>query len=173
MVWYLIVVAGVILDQLTKLAALNLKPDGTVTVIPGFLYFIYRVNTGAAWSFLAEHDWGIYVLAALSVVASLLFLYLLSRAARTGIKLSFSLIAAGTIGNMLDRVSRGGVIDFVDTHFGSYQFPTFNIADSLLVVGTVLLLIIVISQPHAQLFKPGRPAADPPAAAKGDEQDHA
>ncbi|MDD2213133.1 MAG: signal peptidase II [Oscillospiraceae bacterium] len=173
MVWYLIVAAGVILDQLTKLAAQHLKPDGVVTVIPGFLYFIYRVNTGAAWSFLAEHAWGIYALAALSAVASLLFLYLLSRAAETGVKLALSLITAGTIGNMIDRVWRGGVIDFVDTHFGSYQFPTFNAADSLLVVGTVILLILVMAKPHAQLFKPGRAAAAKHPATEGDEQDHA
>ncbi|MDI9498092.1 MAG: signal peptidase II [Bacillota bacterium] len=144
MVW-IIVVAGIVLDQLTKrLAAATLADGRQIELIPHFLYLTYGENRGAAWSLFAGQDWGIYLLSLISVLAAILFAVWLRRETARPRRVALALILSGTIGNLIDRVAHGYVVDFIDTHFGSYRFPTFNIADSLLVTGMFVLVFILI-----------------------------
>lgn len=145
MVWFLIVIIGLLADQVTKFAAQSyLGEGGDVPVLGDLLHFEYHVNTGAAWSFLADNSWGIYLLSAVSLVACVLFAVALYKATDKRLKLCLSLVLAGTAGNMIDRVFRKGVIDFISLRFGDYHFPIFNVADSLLVVGLILLILMLL-----------------------------
>lgn len=141
--------ALVALDRWSKywvLAHDGLQNGESIEIIPGFFYFTYTFNKGAAWSFLADKSWGIYVLTGISAIAAVLFLIFLIK--RSGwpflMPFSLSLILAGTVGNLIDRFFLQGVVDFLDFHFGSRHFPTFNVADSLIVVGIILLIIMLI-----------------------------
>ena len=118
-----------------------------ISVIDGFFYLVLRKNRGAAWSFLAEPDWGIYLLAGTSLLVTLVLLYLLFRTRHVRLKVYLTIICAGSIGNLIDRIRYGAVTDFLDFHFGSYIFPTFNLADSLIVCGTILLCLLILRDP--------------------------
>lgn len=161
MVWTIIILVGLLLDQVSKLVAQNhLASGGAVSVIGEFFVLEYHVNTGAAWSFLANQTWGIYVLSAISVGACVLFIYWLIKIKDRRVRFCLSLIISGTAGNMIDRIFRGGVIDFLSFRFGQYQFPIFNVADSILVVGIVLLLISLLFTDSKRLLQEDRPNGD-------------
>lgn len=145
MVWILIIAALAVADQLIKSLVIRLLPGDTYkVVIDSFFYLVNRRNTGAAWSFLADQSWGIIVLSILSAIASLVLVVLTLAIRKKRYQAVLSLMAAGAIGNMIDRVRDGGVLDYLDFHFGSYVFPTFNLADICLVVGTILLSLFVL-----------------------------
>ena len=145
MVWILIIAALAVADQLIKSLVIRHLPGDTYKiVIDSFFYLVNRRNTGAAWSFLADQSWGIIVLSILSAIASLVLVVLTLAIRKKRYQAVLSLMAAGAIGNMIDRVRDGGVLDYLDFHFGSYIFPTFNLADICLVVGTILLSLFVL-----------------------------
>lgn len=145
MVWILIIAALATADQLIKSLVVRLLPGDTYhVVIDSFFYLVNRRNTGAAWSFLSDQSWGIVVLSILSALASLVLMILTLVIRKKRYQAVLSLMAAGAIGNLIDRVRDGGVIDYLDFHFGSYVFPTFNLADICLVVGTILLSLFVL-----------------------------
>lgn len=138
--------AGVIigLDQLTKwLAEQYLVYGEPVPVLPLFnLTLAY--NTGAAFSLLAEAGgWQRWLFAGLALVVSVLIIGWLRRLGPeerlTG--LALTLILGGALGNLIDRLYLGYVIDFIDVYYGSYHWPAFNIADSAITVGATLLVI--------------------------------
>jgi signal peptidase II len=112
-----------------------------VTVIDQFFYLSYSRNTGAAWSILEGYQW---ILALISFgVGSLFFYYYLHQYKQLGLyqHLGMSLFLSGTWGNFIDRAFYPeGVIDFLSFHFGDYIFPTFNIADSALTIGVIILI---------------------------------
>jgi len=136
-------------DQATKLlinARVPFDPShshglGSDTeVIPGFFYIIHVGNTGAAWSMFS----GFPVLLALLAVATLgaIFFWRHSLGLRDRFtQFCFGLLCGGIVGNLLDRLLHGHVIDFLDFHFGSYIYPTFNVADSGICVGVILYLL--------------------------------
>lgn len=149
MVWIIIIVLLVGADQLLKqLVMSSLSGQATITVIENFFYIVHRRNTGAAWSFLAEADWGIIVLSVLSGVASLCLLGLTLWMKKARYKAPLALMTAGAIGNLIDRIRFKSVTDFLDFHFGKYIFPTFNLADMCLVAGTILLCWFVLRDPE-------------------------
>lgn len=140
-------------DQWIKLLVLadeGLKNGQKYEVIPGFFNIAYTYNTGAAWSFLADKPWGIHVLTAISAVASLIFIFFVIK--KSGwpffLPFSLSLILAGTAGNLIDRFYLQGVVDYLDFVFGSWHFPTFNLADSLIVIGVIFLAIYLLFFEH-------------------------
>jgi signal peptidase II len=163
MVWVIIIILLSSADQLLKAVIRAEVPmSEQVTVIEGFFFIINRKNTGAAWSFLADQTWGIYVLAAVSAVVTLFMLVLLFRVRLVRLKACLAFICAGSIGNLIDRVAAGGVTDYLDFHFGRYIFPTFNLADMLLVCGTILLGLLIILDPAMMaVLQPGKPVLDP------------
>ncbi len=146
-IYLLLAAALVALDQLSKNWVLGnpvlMAPGGEIQVIPNFFSLRYTFNTGAAFSFLAQQAWGISVLTLISAVAAVVFLVLLL--VKSGwpplLPVSLLMILAGTVGNGIDRYTMGGVVDFLDFYYQNWHFPTFNLADSLITVGVVLLLI--------------------------------
>lgn len=140
-----IIVIGVIIDQLTKhLLDNNLVFHEGVTVINKFFYLRIAYNTGVAWS---KFQGNFVILYLVPIVAVVVFGFLLHRGKLQNMKLyiiGLSLMTAGTIGNYLDRVILKHVIDFLEFHFGSYIYPTFNFADMMLVIGVILFSIDVL-----------------------------
>ncbi len=154
-----IILGGLILDLVSKaIVAANMELGQTVTIIPKFLNFSYTVNTRAAFGsdFGLDKIFGgrgtMIFFIVLTVVAVGFFGFLLFKNHKKGIlyRISFSLIIAGALGNLYDRIFLSGVRDFIQIEyfglelFGSKTFAIFNIADSCVVVGTVLLLVFII-----------------------------
>ncbi len=143
---YLIMAGGVFLvDQMTKTWAIRrLRFGGDYSVIPNFLNFSYAQNTGVAFSFLDNNgDTGRYGLTVVAGVAAVLVLYYFWRVPRFHDRLlgALALLLAGICGNLVDRARLGFVIDWIDVQFGAWHYPTFNVADSAICVGAVLLMI--------------------------------
>ncbi|MGE3465970.1 MAG: signal peptidase II [Pyrinomonadaceae bacterium] len=143
---YLGIAGGVFLiDQSSKAWAVSrLKFGDNMPVISGFLNFAYAQNTGVAFSMLDDHgDAGRWGLSAVAMVAGVLVLYFFWRTPRSDDRIlgSLALLLAGIIGNVVDRIRLGYVIDFIDVQFGSWHYPTFNVADSAIVAGAGLLIL--------------------------------
>ena len=108
-------------------------------IIRGFFYIIHVGNTGAAWSMFSGRSVTLAILAAGTLVAIYLWRHTLGLRQRLS-QVCFGLLCGGIVGNLLDRLVHQHVIDFVDLHFGSYVYPTFNVADSGICVGVILYL---------------------------------
>ncbi|HEY0489739.1 MAG TPA: signal peptidase II, partial [Telluria sp.] len=133
----------VLLDQITKITIERLFVYGEERVVTSFFNLVLAYNRGAAFSFLSnESGWQRYFFTAIGVVAVVFIISQLRKNA--GQRLfcwAMALIMGGAIGNVIDRVAYGHVIDFLDFHFGSLgHFPAFNIADSAICVGAVLFI---------------------------------
>jgi signal peptidase II len=145
--WLPVTVLVVALDQWTKaLVVRHIAYHGVVRLLP-VLDLTLTYNSGAAFSFLAEESgWQRWLFTALALaVAVLITLYLWRLDARRQglLCLALSLIMGGAIGNLIDRLRIGHVVDFVLAHWHGAYFPAFNLADSAITVGAVLLLIDV------------------------------
>jgi signal peptidase II len=144
---YVLIVVLIILDQLFKfLISQNIPFMEVHPVIPGFFSLTNVMNNGGAFSLLAEQKWGIYVLTAISAIVSVVLLIILIRLRGKNynlIRLVLALVTAGTIGNMIDRIRLGSVLDFLMFKFGSYVFPVFNFADMCIVVGSISLALLI------------------------------
>ena len=136
------------LDQIIKFIVTNqVAMNDSIPVISGFFSITYVKNTGGAFSFLAEKTWGIFVLAGISVVVSVLLLIALYRLRVKNvpwIRFALALLVAGTIGNMIDRIRTRYVVDYLMFQFGSYTFPVFNLADICIVCGSILLAVLLL-----------------------------
>ena len=144
--WLLLSALTIVLDQLSKAWALAaLQPPGMPhPVIPGFLNWTLAFNTGAAFSFLAQSGgwqrWFFVVLAIAITATLVVWLYRTPRREwRTALPLA--LIVGGALGNLIDRLHASQVTDFVQVFHGQWYFPTFNLADSAISVGAVLLIL--------------------------------
>lgn len=159
MVWIIIIILLVGADQLLKQLVMQaLSGPASITVIENFFYIVHRRNTGAAWSFLADASWGITILSVLSGLASIVLLVLTLRLKKARYKATLALMTAGAVGNLIDRIRFRSVTDFLDFHFGAYIFPTFNVADMCLVIGTILLSWYVLRDPdQIKSTKPANP----------------
>jgi signal peptidase II len=143
MMWVLLLIVGiVVLDQLTKWwVVASFRMFESVELIPGFLSLTRRFNTGAAWSLL-EGQTAFFIV--LTIIALGLFSVLLWQAYKQKEQaemLGMALMIGGAIGNFIDRVRFGGVIDFIDVMIVTYDFPVFNVADSALTVGVGLYIL--------------------------------
>ncbi len=135
-------------DQITKaLIVSNVSPDRSLPVIHGFLYLVNRTNRGGAWSLLANYDWGLALLIVVSGIASVVLAVLLIRWRVTPLRICMAAVLAGSIGNLIDRICQQGVTDFLSFHFWSYEFPTFNFADMLIVCGTIIMILFLLIHP--------------------------
>ena len=152
---YLLAAAGVYMaDQMSKAwAARRLRFGDTVTVVERLLYFDYATNDGIAFGQLQDGGafsrWMLVTLAALATVAVLVYFF---RTPRTEDRVlgACALLLAGVVGNLTDRVRLGHVIDFVEVHLGSFQWPTFNVADAAICVGAGLLALDIILEGGSQ-----------------------
>jgi signal peptidase II len=137
----LVVIAA---DQLTKYMMLRvLEPYVPLPVIPGFLNWTLAFNTGAAFSFLRDQaGWQRWLFSLLAVAVSAVLIRWLATTARSDWRnaLPISLVIGGALGNLVDRVRAGQVTDFIEVYYRTWSFPAFNLADSAITVGAVLLL---------------------------------
>jgi signal peptidase II len=148
---YLLAALGIYLaDQASKAwAARELRFGQDRTVIRGFLDFVYTQNTGIAFGQLQEGgSFGRWLLVGLAVLAAIGVTYYFFRVPRNDDRVlgACALLLAGILGNLTDRARLGYVIDFIAVHLGSYDWPTFNVADASICVGAVLLAWDVIFQ---------------------------
>ena len=144
-----LILALVLVDQISKwLVARHLPIYSSRTVIPGFFNFTHIHNRGAIFGFFSQSGRPavFLVLTAASFVALALVIYYFFKtpAAERGLKLALSLIMAGALGNQVDRVGRGYVIDFLDLHIKNRHWPFFNVADSCITIGALFLLILLL-----------------------------
>ena len=140
--WLALAALIVVADQLAKYAAVQyLAIHQSVAVTPFFnLVLVY--NPGAAFSFLSDAaGWQRGLFVAIALIASAWIVYLLHRYPRERLfALSLSLVLAGAVGNVIDRIRIGAVIDFLDFHALGYHWPAFNVADSAITCGAALLI---------------------------------
>ncbi|MFN3564651.1 MAG: signal peptidase II [Burkholderiaceae bacterium] len=143
--WPWLAVAAVVIaaDQAGKFVVEKTLNFGDVRPVTGFFNVVLTYNKGAAFSFLANASgWQHTFLIAVGAGASLFIVYLLARhGTQTLFSLALALILGGAVGNVIDRLVHGHVIDFLDLHWRGWHWPAFNIADSAIVCGAGLLIL--------------------------------
>ncbi|MBN1473065.1 MAG: lipoprotein signal peptidase [Syntrophaceae bacterium] len=135
----------IVLDQVTKsVITKKLFMYGTHKVIDGFFNLVYVMNPGAAFGFLADMPeifrYSFFIGITLLAMALIIYYIVKSENESFLIILSLSLIFGGAVGNLIDRVRFGAVVDFLDFYIGSWHWPAFNVADSAITVGALLML---------------------------------
>ncbi|MBA4421710.1 MAG: signal peptidase II [Syntrophus sp. (in: bacteria)] len=146
-------IAGIVilLDQLTKgWVIATMRLHDAYPVIDGFFNVVYVRNPGAAFGFLAGASpvfRSVFFLA-VTLVAILLILHYLrqTRIEEHSLLLSLALILAGAVGNLIDRIRFGEVVDFLDVYVGAYHWPAFNVADAAITIGASLLVILLLGK---------------------------
>jgi signal peptidase II len=142
----------VMLDQASKLAVLRLlEPHQTIPVVPGFNLTL-AFNRGASFSFLADAGgWQRWLFSGIALAASVIIVILLRRTppAERLNGLGLSLVLSGAVGNLIDRLWLGHVVDFLDVYYRGWHFPAFNIADSAISIGAALLVLGMWRQERA------------------------
>lgn len=147
-IYFLIAAVAVLLDQLSKWATVAMIPlGGTASAHNPFFSFTYLRNNGAAWSILEGKMWFFYII---TLVAAVIISYLLVKNYRKSVWLSvgLALILGGAIGNFIDRVRLGYVVDMIQLDF--IRFPIFNVADSFLTIGVICIFIYIILDERKQ-----------------------
>ena len=137
-----VIILGLVADRLTKVwasSSLVYHVNGTLTVIPGFFRFTYLENTGAAFGFLSGHTWILTIVAAIAVALILFELFRLRKGIHKLYNIALSLLLAGALGNLFDRVVSGFVVDFIEFNF--INFAVFNVADICVTFGVILLIV--------------------------------
>lgn len=143
--WIIVIVAAVVVDQVSKVLVIKfLKDLVSIEIIPGILRFTYVENRGAAFGMLSDNRWIFMIISSLAIVALMIYLWKF-RPDSILACMALSLIAGGGIGNMIDRVALGYVVDFIDfCAFPSLWMWVFNIADACVCVGAGLLVLWLI-----------------------------
>jgi signal peptidase II len=145
LIWLALSALVIVLDQLTKYFAIELlEPYKAQAVIPGFLNWTLAYNAGAAFSFL--HDaggWQRWLFTVLAIAVSAVLVIWLRRTDRGEWRtaLPLALVIGGALGNLIDRVRVGHVTDFIEVYYQQWSWPAFNVADSAISVGAVLLIL--------------------------------
>ena len=160
-----ITAVGILLDQLTKFLVSHFMELGdTIPLIRDVLHITYIQNRGAAFGMLANNRWVFLIVSSVTIVGITLFLFL-SKQTGTLLTVSLSMILSGGIGNMIDRLALGYVVDMID--FRLINFAVFNGADSFVCVGAGLLFLAVLLEKD----EPKAPAAEGGEADAADEGD--
>ncbi|GAC1551670.1 MAG: signal peptidase II [Collimonas sp.] len=141
--WLAIAALVLLIDQLTKITIVRLFSYGESQAVTSFFNLVLVYNKGAAFSFLStESGWQRYFFTALGIAAALFITFLLKRhAGQRMFCTALALILGGAIGNVIDRIAHGHVVDFLDFYVRNWHWPAFNIADSAICVGAVLFVI--------------------------------
>ena len=141
--WLALAALVVVFDQFTKQLILGNYQLGDSTYVTSFFNIVRAHNTGAAFSFLAgAGGWQRWFFVALAVAASLFIVWLLrSHPGQKLFAFSLSMILGGAVGNVIDRLMHGYVVDFLDFHWRDMHFPAFNIADSAITIGAIALIL--------------------------------
>ncbi len=135
----------ILLDQITKFYAVKLlKGNAPIIIIKNFLQFNYVENFGAAFGILQNKKVFFIIMTTIVVIGIIIYIKTNSHLTTT-MKIALAMIIGGAIGNLVDRIRLGYVVDFIDVNFwGHYDFPVFNVADSSIVIATFLICYLVI-----------------------------
>ena len=141
--WLLLAVVVIVLDQLSKAAINSHFVYGESMAVTSFFNLVLAHNTGAAFSFLSDAG-GMqrWLFSVIAIVASVWMVWLLRRHETEKLFcLALAFIRGGALGNLVDRIAYGFVVDFLDFHWGGYHFAAFNLADSAITCGAALLIL--------------------------------
>jgi signal peptidase II len=146
MSFYLIALGIILLDRATKLVIIQtLRLGHGIPVIPGFFDIVFVLNPGAAFGFLATLSDRVRnpLFIFISILAVVLIVFYRTRYLRSHclVSLALGLVLGGAVGNLIDRLYYGMVVDFLDVHAGPYHWPAFNVADSAISVGVSLMIL--------------------------------
>jgi signal peptidase II len=141
--WFLLAGAVVVADQATKALVLAHFNVGEGSVLAPYFNLVLVYNKGAAFSFLSDAPgWQTPLLVGFALIAIAVVAYLLVRSpGRWILSAGLALILGGALGNVIDRLRFGQVVDFLDFHVGAWHWPAFNVADSAITVGAILLVL--------------------------------
>lgn len=144
--WIAVIVAALLIgvDQFTKYLALtSLKPVGSITFVEGFMDFTFVENRGVAFGMFSGQKWFILLLTGVIVAVMVYYFIRLPHSKQYNwVRGAMVLVLAGALGNMIDRIFRGYVVDFFEFTF--FDWPVFNVADIYVVVGVILLAILIL-----------------------------
>ncbi|MDD3048614.1 MAG: signal peptidase II [Bacilli bacterium] len=134
----------VLVDQLTKwLVTANISVNSNVVIIKNFLNFTNVGNDGAAWNIFSGSRWFLVCVSILAVFAIIKYIILDLKISKVEL-VGYFLLLGGIVGNLIDRIFRGSIVDFIDINLFGYHYPVFNIADSCIIVGTILIVFHMI-----------------------------
>ena len=141
--WYALAGGVILLDQFSKWMVLSRLQFGETVVFTSFWNWVLTYNPGAAFSLLADQPgWQRWLFSLLAVaVSAWIALELRRHSGKWLMALAMSLVMGGALGNVIDRVRFGAVVDFIQWHAAGYYWPAFNVADSAIVLGAALLLL--------------------------------
>lgn len=137
-----------IIDQISKILVIkNIDINNSIELIRNFFYLTYTHNEGAAFSILTGQR--IFLILIAIAILVIIFNYIRKNKIKNKVEtVAFSLIIGGSLGNLIDRIARGYVVDFLDFKIFGYNYPIFNLADTFIVVGVFLLLILTFRKEH-------------------------
>ena len=148
-IFFLTLITVTLSDQLTKaFIQATMSLHSSWTVIAGFLNITYVRNPGAAFGFLAQAAPGFraifFVLVTLLAIGMILYYLAKTQTGQTWLVFALSLILSGALGNLIDRLRFGEVIDFIDVYWRSHHWPAFNVADAAISVGAVIMILVMM-----------------------------
>ncbi|MDI6782804.1 MAG: signal peptidase II [bacterium] len=147
MIFFIIAFIVVILDQLSKLGiiyyaqAQGIPVGHSLMSLGSFLDIVYITNPGAAFGIFPDQRWVFIAISIIAIVGILFYVWRYKQNIPRWSNIGFSLIFGGAIGNLIDRLVRVEVVDFIDVHIGRYHWPAFNVADSAICVGVGLIIL--------------------------------
>ncbi|MDO3409223.1 signal peptidase II [Saccharibacillus sp. CPCC 101409] len=169
MIYYVIALVAFLVDQGTKyLVATRMELREEIPIIGNFFVLTSHRNKGAAFGILQEKQW-FFIVITLVVVAGIVWYLQRVKNAKGSARLlpvALSLVLGGALGNFLDRIRMGEVVDFFLFNFGSYSFPIFNVADSCIVVGVALIILDTLLDTR----RPDEPKNEQPLERRAEDQ---
>ena len=149
-VWYLFAVSLVCLDQATKYAIETLMPLRASIEVSSFFNLVHVQNPGAAFSFLADAGgWQRFLFVGLGVAVSVFLMFGLWRGVRSRFETAaYVCLIGGALGNVIDRLRIGAVVDYLDLHWQGWHWPAFNLADVFVVSGAALMILSSLAEPR-------------------------
>lgn len=141
---YIVLVLGILLDQLSKLIVIkNLDFAASINIIKNFFRLTYVKNTGAAWSILQNNRFLLIIITIFVLIGLIYYIY---KNGKEKDNIIYGLLIGGIIGNLIDRICYGYVIDFLDFNIFGYAFPIFNVADMLIVISIFIMIFKLIKE---------------------------
>jgi len=147
-IFFVVTVAVTVLDQITKALITSRVRFNTVhEIIPGLLDIVYFRNTGSAFGILRGASSIKTILMTALTMGAIIFIAFMARRSKGTLQaLALSLISGGAVGNLLDRLTTGSVVDFIDFHIKAYHWPAFNLADSAITTGVIASIILMYTK---------------------------
>lgn len=139
--WFWLAGIGIVLDHLSKAAIIQILPFRASVMVTEFFNIVHVLNPGAAFSFLADQSgWQRWFFSLVAGVASVFLIVLLRRKPPPLEATAYMLVLSGALSNLIDRLLRGAVVDWLDFHWGGLHWPAFNLADVWITCGAALLI---------------------------------